>query len=142
MLGLGAGGGRGSDVTAAIIYPTFIPSDGGLESRLNVTPSALVFVFFLYPDQLGVGVLTALLEDEVEGEGGDLFHARDGNLILEASIRSCFGQVVVHFAGAEKDLFDARNVTGGRAGLGDQPLEFRSGHHFVKTGFALGVAEK
>jgi len=127
VLGLASsGGGRGGLSTNVVDHPIFVSSEGSLESRLNVSPCSLIFVFFLTEDQLCIAVLVSDCLDNVEWERADLLDGVDGDLVLQTSVTAALHQVVVNFSSAENDLLDSSFVLTGRSLVQEHSLEFSS----------------
>ena len=82
-----------------------------------------------------------LLHD-VEGEGADLLDGVDGNLVLKASVLPLLQQIVVHLAGAEKDLLNGGWVLAGGTIVQDHPLELGTREQVVKGRLALWQSEQ
>ena len=75
------------------------------EAGLCEWPNTVVFVFFLWPANLGVFVLLECILECVERPGGELLNSHDGN-VLGSELLSLSNQVVVDLASAVNNLTD------------------------------------
>lgn len=94
-----------------VLLPKFpLSVQARLEPGLDVRPGALILVFLLSPEEFGVGILLALLLDQVVWEGRDLFHPHEDDLVVQLFLTASFTEVVEHFSSTEDYLLYATGV--------------------------------
>ena len=114
---------------------------GGDDAVGDVRPGTHVLGLLLHPHHLGVGVLPDVLCAAVEGEGGELLYAHDGdvvNFVLAAGVQ----ELVVNFTGAHHhalDLVGLADLVG--VDFGVHALELGAGFHVCHGGLAVAQTQ-
>lgn len=98
------GSGRSSMVRDALGRVVDV-LERGVKVGSDEGPSSHVLGLLLCPADLGVGVELELREDVVEGEGSELFHADESD-VLEVCLPAGSEELVVDLSAAEDELLD------------------------------------
>lgn len=109
---LAASSSGGSDWSTSVQHSFVLLqiSQHTLNVGVNMIPPALIFVLFLGPQNICIGVLLNFITNEIKWEGAKLFNAGYSNGAFKTAACTLLEEFVVNFASTENLTFYAAGI--------------------------------